>query len=300
MENVLVTGLTGRSGQYFGELLARNGHQNIIAMIRNEKKFRELFGVQTNLSCEICDIADVDGIREILERHQVKTVFHIINIRYSIGIVKAALAAKCVDRLIFVHTTGIYSKFKAAGAEYLEIEAEIDRLLKGSGIALTILRPTMIYGSLDDANVSVFIRMVDKLRLFPLVKGGRYELQPVNQRDLGKAYYQVLMNEKTARNKNYTLSGGRVIYLRDMLERISVLLGKKTIFFPVPFWLAYSGAWALYLLSFTKFDLREKVQRLVEPRAYGHEEAAADFGYEPMDFWDGLEQEVRLYQNSRT
>ena len=44
----------------------------------------------------------------------------------------------------------------------------------------------MIYGSLDDQNMSVFIKMVDKLKIFPVINGGKYSLQPVHQEDLEK------------------------------------------------------------------------------------------------------------------
>ena len=42
----------------------------------------------------------------------------------------------------------------------------VQNILKDSNIDLTILRPTMIYGSLDDKNISTFIKMVDKFRIF--------------------------------------------------------------------------------------------------------------------------------------
>ena len=107
-----------------------------------------------------------------------------------------------VERLILVHTTGIYSKYKAAGEGYRQIEAKIDKIVEGKNIQLTYLRPTMIYGNVRDANVVIFMRMVDKLRIFPVVNGAKYELQPVWCGDLGKAYYQVLMNPKTAIKRN--------------------------------------------------------------------------------------------------
>lgn len=63
----------------------------------------------------------------------------------------------------------------------------------------------------------------------------------------------------------------------------------------MPFPVAYAGAWGLYLLSLTKIDMREKVQRLCESRAYPYEEAVRGFGYDPMSFEEGLRQEVREY-----
>ena len=58
---------------------------------------------------------------------------------------------------------------------------------------------------------------------------------------------------------------------------------------------AYAGAWVLYFLSFTKVNFKEKVQRLVEPRAFSHELASNDFGYSPMSFEEGIEKECNEY-----
>ena len=142
--------------------------------------------------------------------------------------------------------------------------------------------------------------MVDKLPVMPIVKGARYELQPVHYKDLGKAYFDVLMNEKATANHNYNLSGGEVIQLRDMLTVIGDNLDKKIKFISFPFWFAYSGAWILFLLTFGNFDYREKVQRLCEPRVYSHEDATRDFGYNPQTFRKGIVAEIREYkENSR-
>lgn len=129
-------------------------------------------------------------------------------IHCSLKLVKAAVA-NGVKRLVLVHTTGIYSKYKATGEEYREIEKRIAELIEGQDIALTVLRPTMIYGNLNDGNISVFIKMVDKLRIFPVVDHAAYELQPVWCGDLGKVYYSVLVNPESTKNKEYNLSGER-------------------------------------------------------------------------------------------
>lgn len=158
----------------------------------------------------------------------------------------------------------------------------------------------MIYGSLDDENMVKFIKMTDKLRLFPMVKGGRFALQPVHQQDLGRAYLQVLSMLLTApradHDREYILSGGTVIDLIDIMRLISEYLGKKTTFFSVPFGIAYAGAWGVFLISLGKADFREKVQRLVEPRNYPHDAATRDFGYNPMPFPEGLRREVELFK----
>ena len=42
-------------------------------------------------------------------------------------------------------------------------------------------------------------------------------------------------------------------------------------------------------------ELEQPVQRLVEPRAYPHDDAARDIGYAPVGFSEGVKDEVEAY-----
>lgn len=239
----------------------------------------------------IGEISDAQFLEKVFT--DIDTILHIASIKLTPHIVDAAV--KCgVRRLICVHTTGIYSKYKEAGEEYRRIDAYVEEQCRLHGIALTILRPTMIYGNISDNNVVKFIRMVDKFPMMPVVNGARYALQPVHYMDLSEAYYQVVMNESTA-GHNYNLSGGAPILLRDMLTEIGKNLGKKVHFISCPFGVAYVGACLIYGFSFKKIDYREKVQRLCEPRVYPYDDAKLDFGYIPRGFQDGIGDEVKEY-----
>ena len=230
-------------------------------------------------------------------------LLHIASVKFSDYVVPAALRGG-VDDFILVHTTGIYSKYKAAGEEYRKTEHKLTELInryrsKGRNIAITILRPTMIYGDLNDKNVATFIKMVDKLRIFPTVNGAHYDLQPVWCGDLGKAYFDVMTNWEVTQNKEYILSGKEPIQLRKMFEVMAKQLGVKNVFISCPYPIAYVGACVIYFLTFKKIDYREKVQRLVEPRAYSHEKATKDFGYDPVSFEVGVRGEIRMYKGSK-
>ena len=317
MDKVLITGITGKSGQYFlDELIAAFPEGvSIRALVRktsDRAKLEKLVDMNRPVEIFEGDIADPASLDEMTRGMDM--VFHIAGVGSSLGLVRAAMP-NGVKRFVLVHTTGIYSKYKAAGEGYRRTEAEIRRLIAeasrencgsdagNSSIDLTILRPTMIYGSLDDENMVKFIKMTDKLRFFPMVSGGHYALQPVHQQDLGIAYLQVLnmllSGIVETGDREYILSGGTVIDLIDIMKLISDFLGKKTTFFSVPFGIAYAGAWGVYLVSLGKVDYREKVQRLVEPRNYPHDEASRDFGYNPMPFAEGLRREVELYKKAR-
>lgn len=298
---ILVTGITGKSGLFFySELKKQDPQIDFLGFIvRDNVKAEKLLTADIKQKIHVGDLQDKNFLVKIMQEGQYDTLLHIAGIQKSLLLVKTALSCG-IKRLILVHTTGIYSKYKVASEEYRKIESKIDEMIKGKNISLSILRPTMIYGNCQDKNVSEFVKMVDKLRLFPVVNGANYELQPVWCGDLGKAYYDVLMNPAGTKNKNYVLSGGKPILLKDMLIEISNQLGVKNTFISVPFWLAYSGAWFIFVLTLGKIDYREKVQRLVEPRVYSHEEARKDFGYNPICFEEGVTYQINEYKRVKS
>lgn len=295
MKRLLMTGITGKSGIVFAKLFAESDLRDeylLRAAVRPAAKIERAKEILPD--AEFChgDIYDAAYLDEVTR--DVDVILHIAGIDKSISIMNAAVK-NGVKRVILIHTTGIYSKYKAAGEGYRGIDAEVEHIAEESGVSLTILRPTMIYGTLGDQNIVKFIKMVDKLSPMPVVNHAAYYLQPVHAEDLAHAYFKLLHHLDETGGKNYVLSGRDKVLLIDMFRIIADELNVKRNYLSVPFGIAYPGAWALYLVSLTKIDMREKVQRLCESRAYPHDEAVRDFGYNPMPFEEGLRREVREY-----
>ena len=97
-----------------------------------------------------------------------------------------------------------------------------------------------------------------------------------------------------------TVQGTKKVYYIRAEFLTGTQLGKKRVrFINCPFALAYTGAFLLRALSLGRIDLREKVQRLCEDRAYPNEAASADFGYDPVSFPEGVRGEIHAYLQSR-
>ena len=291
---LLVTGITGHSGKYFMQELINHKYEDIIrCVVRSSSDTSLLDNSGLKIEKAVGDLTDQEFMDNCLK--DVDTVMHIGSIFYSVHVMKAAVKNN-LKRVILVHTTGIYSMYKSASEEYNNIESEVRKIIRdnASQIGLIILRPTMIYGNINDQNMVVFIKMVDKLRLLPVIDQGRSLVQPVNGRDLGKAYYQVLAKPEVM-NGDYILSGENPITMRDMLKLISNNLGKKTVFASVPLGFGVFSARIIKAVTLGKVDYIEKVQRMAENRSYPHEDAARDFGYDPMPFVEGLKIEVEQY-----
>lgn len=291
---LLVTGITGHSGRYFLQELINNKYKGPIRCVVREDSDTSMLG---NSGLQIEKVVGILDNQDFVDRVMVgvDTVIHIASIFYSVTMIKAAVKNN-VKRAIFVHTTGIYSKFKSASKEYKEIEQNIDKVIKdnNSNIQIIYLRPTMIYGYTNDRNMIVFINMVDKLRLFPVISHGKSLLQPVNGKDLGKAYYQIL-SKSDIMNGDYILSGEKPISMLEMLKLISDKLSKKTIFFSVPLRLGAFMAICLKTCTLGKVDYIEKVQRMGENRSFPHDAATRDFGYQPMPFEEGIKLEIEQF-----
>lgn len=292
---LLVTGITGHTGRYFLQELKKNKYEGPIRCIVRENSDTSLLDSSgLNIEKAVGDIDDQNFMNDCAKG--VETILHIAGISKSVSVITAANINK-VKNAVLVHTMGVFSKYKSASVIYKDIEKEIQRLIdiNEHKLNIIVLRPTMIYGDLCDLNMSKFIKMVDKFRIFPVINGGRSLIQPVNARSLGKAYYLILMSELKTLKHEYILSGEKPISMIEAFRIISRQLNKKTIFVSVPVSIGAFLALLLKGVSFGKVDYVEKVQRMAENRSFSHEDAYHDFGYEPIRFDEGIGIEVKQY-----
>lgn len=292
-----ITGLTGHSGKWLLKRLEKEKYPETVRVVMRQSKEAdpskyEIFeSSPLKLEFAVGDLTDPSFLENSLEG--VDTLIHIASIHHSALLMNAAIK-KQVRRAILVHTTGRFSKFKSASAEYIEIEDAI--LALRDQIDITVLRPTMIYGSSGDRNMYRLITYLARHRFFPLFGNGSNLMQPVHARDLGNAYYDVLMNPDKTRNKEYDLSGKEPITYRNIILTISRELNRKIPLIPVPFQLSL---WAAKLYNFL-FRSRaiisvEQVLRMREDKAFSHEAATRDFGYDPLSFEEGIREEIQEF-----
>jgi nucleoside-diphosphate-sugar epimerase len=290
---LLVTGITGHTGRYFlQELIDHKYEGSIRCIVRETSDTSMLDNSGLNIEKVYGDIHDEAFLEKVTEG--VDEIVHIINVRHTLRVLKAAIKND-VKRIVSVHTTGIFSKFRIASEEYVIIEKEIKDIFSKNNISMTILRPTMIYGDVCDRNMSKFIKMVDRFRVLPVINHGKSLIQPVNARDLGKAYYDVLRMPVEKAKSEYILSGEKPITMLEAFKLISNSLGKKTTFISFPMGFGVIMARVLKGITLGRIDYVERVQRMSEDRSFSHKEATADFGYNPESFEVGIAREVKEY-----
>ncbi len=292
-----VTGITGHTGGYFLRELQKNGFDGTLrCLVRESSNTKALDDSGLHIEKVVGDIHDTADLLRLVSGAD--RVLHIAGIRDTLPLMEAIEKAGVKGHIVLVHTTGIYSRFRMASGEYKEIEQKLQSYLD-RGLNVTILRPTMIFGDMCDRNIHKFIRMVDALPVMPQVRGGQAKIQPVNARDLGRAYYQCVMKDSLP-ELDYVVSGSRQLSLRELCSLIGIYLGKKTRFVNVPTMAVAGSMWLVKQATGGRVDYVEKALRLSEDRVFSHEKASRDFGFEPEPFEFGLKREVEEYLHGKT
>jgi nucleoside-diphosphate-sugar epimerase len=298
-----ITGITGHSGKWLLKRLAEEQYEGRIRCVIREsrsdapKKYKIFEGCNLDLEFAIGDLEDADFLRESLKG--IDTIINIAGIGISERLVDAALENH-VSWAILIHTTGRFSKFKSASEGYIQTE---DAILKrcnsgangGHALNCTILRPTMIYGSSMDKNMYRLVDYLHRHKFFPLFGNGSNLMQPVHARDLGNAYYGILMHPEATRNKSYNLSGKEPITYLDIIKTVKKQLNSKVLIIKIPISLSIFAARVYNMLFRNAIISVEQVMRMQEDKAYGHEDASRDFDYDPMSFEEGIREEVEEY-----
>jgi len=109
---LLVTGISGHTGRYFVQELVNKGYEGTIrCVVRTNSNTNILDASGLKIEKVYGDLNEqkfIDGCMEDID-----TILHIAGIQMTIPVIKAAVKSN-VRRVILVHTTGIYSKYKTA------------------------------------------------------------------------------------------------------------------------------------------------------------------------------------------
>ncbi|WP_420132219.1 NAD-dependent epimerase/dehydratase family protein [Rhodopseudomonas sp.] len=273
----LVIGATGMVGGAILRRLAKDG-ANPVGLSRRPQSARD------GVSWLGADLADLAGAA--------LPSLGVVYATAPVGLVADAvpsLAKAGMTRLVVFTSTSIATKWdspdpdeRAAIRRWGADEARLIAACDASGVAWTVLRPTLIYLEGRDGNVSRIAGLIRRFRFFPLMGGGEGLRQPVHADDLAAAAIAAAARPSCA-GKIYDLPGGETLSYRQMVGRIFDGLGLPRIIVPVPDW-----AWRLVLplavrvlpgLSATM------ATRMTKDMTFDVTRAATEIGWQPRPFY---------------
>jgi uncharacterized protein YbjT (DUF2867 family) len=275
---ILIVGATGFLGSHVATRLA--GRQPI-ALVRPTSD-RSLLppGLETRLGDLDQPMAlDFDGI---------DTLVYCASMGFGhIPALIAQLGTSDVQRAIFISTTAIFTTLPSAGRA-LRFAAE--DAVTASSLDWTILRPTMIYGTARDRNISRLLRALKRWPVFPLCGDALW--QPVHVEDLAGAVVATLDTPATI-GRTYNLPGAEPLPFSALVRAAAHAIGRKVLLLPVPLELAVFAA------RLTNIVTPEQIRRLAEDKDFVYTDAATDFAYAPCSFSDGVTREARSLHLTR-
>jgi nucleoside-diphosphate-sugar epimerase len=186
-----------------------------------------------------------------------------------------------VERAVFISTTAIFTSLSSPSrAMRLEAEAAV----QASQLDWTILRPTMIYGTSRDRNISRLLVFLRRWPVFPLC--GNALWQPVYVEDLAEAVVAALDSPRSV-GRIYNLPGATPLHFADLVKAAARAVGRRVILARVPVEAAVIAARVTRVVS------AEQIRRLAEDKAFSFVDASRDFGYAPRSFEAGVQREAR-------
>jgi len=191
-----------------------------------------------------------------------------------------------VERAYFVTTTGIFSKYNQFSQIYQDNEARI----RDSGIVYTILRPSMIYGSIRDKNMHRLIQFLDRYPVFPLFGAGKSLMQPVYVEDLADGIVAAIDKTGTE-NQEYNLAGSKGITYREIVDTILTKINRSVVKLNINTSLAAKIAkFAQKIPSFPVTE--EQILRLQEDKVFDISKSVHELGFSPRSFDAGISIEI--------
>ncbi len=185
-----------------------------------------------------------------------------------------------VRRAIFLSTTAIFTNLPSRSrAPRLEAEAAV----QSSALDWTILRPTMIYGTARDRNISRLLRFLKRWPAFPLCGSALW--QPIYVADVADAVVAAL-DTPAASRRAYNLGGAAPLPFADLVRTAALAVGRRIVLLPVPLEAAVLGARLTHIVT------TEQIRRLAEDKAFSIADAAHDFNFAPRSFADGVRLEA--------
>jgi nucleoside-diphosphate-sugar epimerase len=201
----------------------------------------------------------------------------------------ARLEAAGATRLVALSSTSRFTKVgsadagerdtarKLAAAEHTVVEWADRR-----GVAVTILRPTLIYDGIHDRNIATIAAFVRRWGFFPVVGAAGGLRQPVHVDDVAAAC--VAAATAAAPEPTYDLSGGETLPYRLMVERIFRSVGRAPRIISLPRWVARAGVAALRAFPAYRHLTMAMFDRMDEDLAFDHAAAHRDLGFSPRAF----------------
>ena len=269
MSRILVLGGTGFVGRALCErLAARSASDRIVVPTRRAQRAHALTALPTVevMQADVHDdaalarlLAGCDAVVNLVAvLHGSAAEFDRVHVQLPRHVAQACRAAG-VRRLVHVSALGVG---EGAPSNYLKSKTAGEVVLEKSGLALTLLRPSVIFGA-EDSFLNLFASLQAVAPLMPLA-GSDARFQPVWVDDVAAAIVNALDRPDTI-GKTYECAGPTVYTLAELVRLAGRWSGHERAQLPLPAALGRLQALAMEWLPGTPLMSRDNIDSMKTP-----------------------------------
>lgn len=225
---IFIAGATGFVGGHLTDALRQRGHELLLlshARRRTtEKGFSYVTGDVTDPDSYVTAMKGCDAVINlvgIIREFAGKGItFERLHVDAATAMTGAAQKAGV---LRFLQMSALGTRVDAV-SDYHRTKWRAEEIVRGSGLAWTIFRPSLIFGP-RDAFVNMLARQLRFMPVLPVMGDGSYRLQPIHGDDVARCFCEALEKPDTA-GQAYSLCGpDRLTYL-ELLDAITDAMGR--------------------------------------------------------------------------
>jgi uncharacterized protein YbjT (DUF2867 family) len=236
---ILITGGTGFIGRALVRQLFESGYPVRTLLRPSPRSPRLPKGVPVEVA--VVGLGDVRGLRAALR--DVDTVIHLagtehqgrnanlltVDIQGTRNLAQAAKEAG-VKRFIYLSHIGAD---RASAFPVHKAKGIAEEYIRKSGVPHTIIRSSIIYGPEDHFTTDLANMLRRAPIFFPVPGDGQTRIQPLWVEDLVTCLLWAMESPETT-DKTYEVGGSEYFTIRQTLERIMNVIGKRRTLVPVP------------------------------------------------------------------
>jgi uncharacterized protein YbjT (DUF2867 family) len=284
---VAITGATGYVGMDIVRKLLRRDHE-VRALVRRPERAGSLhdLGVQLvagSLPDDAALRSLVDGVDAVV--HLVGIIvakrgqsFDSVHVRGTEAVVNAARQAGVP---LMVHMSALGARGDADATPYHRTKWQAEEIIRRSGQAHVILRPSLIAGP-GNTPLKMMVDMIRLAPFVPVIGDGRYEMQPVWLGDVAEAFALAL--DRADLRGSFDLGGLERLTYHQLLDHLESALGVHRHRIRVPVGVARFAAAAGAALPNLSPITTDQLQMLLEGSTTPDNAIASRFGISPRSF----------------
>ncbi|MBI2386957.1 MAG: NAD-dependent epimerase/dehydratase family protein [Elusimicrobia bacterium] len=289
-KKILITGAAGFIGRRLAVLLAEK--HAVRCLVRDASRAKGLLpagvelvaGDMTDAASLQAAVAGADAVVHLAARKGDEPDVVAVNVGGARSLVAACRAAG-VRRVVNVGSQA--SRLPRRGA-YGETKAQADEVFAASGLEVTTVMPSLVYGPKDPGAFGKLARVTATAPFVPVIGDGSVRFQPVHVDDLCAVIAGCLAEPKTA-GKTYSVGGPESVTLVELIDRIGAALGKKPRRVHLPYWAAMGIARVLGLfLAAPPLSVSNVTGAVQSAPDADYRTVFVELGIEPRPLADGL------------